>query len=37
MNNSLAILVIESDLINKFNYDDVVNVFVNQKARHKGL
>jgi len=33
--NCLAILTIESDLTNTLNYDDVINLFANEKARRK--
>ncbi|KAE9543665.1 hypothetical protein AGLY_002061 [Aphis glycines] len=33
--NCLAILTIESDLTNALNYDDVINLFANEKARRK--
>jgi len=37
LSSSTNIIKIESDLINKFNYDDVINAFANQKARREGL
>jgi len=33
--NSLAVLIIESDLTKKLDYDDSIDTFANEKARRK--